>query len=223
MSDRTNSKIYIALCVMIVIFFVVKRREIQETFQEIVLSKKVCNDVDGRCYTVSTKFDQTEEASRLLAATNKKIIKFLRYLREKYIWSCPDGTSPVRRHMVERLLTLYDPDSMIENAPIDTINTSYVEDKGKVFALCLREKASGRDEFERADILFFVTLHELSHISNATYGHEPEFWQDFKILLQEAEQAGLYKPVDFRREPASYCGLDLNYNPYFDDVVQPRY
>ena len=43
------------------------------------------------------------------------------------------------------LLKNYNPNNLKENVPMSKINTSYVEDKGKIFAVCLREKFSGND------------------------------------------------------------------------------
>jgi hypothetical protein len=193
---------------------------LKESFENMVLSKKVCNDIDGRCYNVSTKFGKETHASEKLAKINKKIIDFLRYLRTKYIWcDYPENVDPYLRNVATRLLTLYSPDSIIENVPVGTVNTSYVEDKGKVFALCLREKRSGKNDFENDDIVFFVTLHELTHIANESWGHDRSFWRDFKVLLHEAEKGGFYHPVNYQNNPGDYCGLHVDYNPYYDSNI----
>ena len=45
----------------------------------------------------------------------------------------------------------------------------------------------------------FVTLHELSHIATKTIGHKSEFWENFKFLLQQAKEAGIHNPVDYKK------------------------
>jgi hypothetical protein len=47
-------------------------------------------------------------------------------------------------------------------------------------------------------------------------GHEPEFWNNFGWLLREAEQRNLYKPTDFKSQPATYCGVTITDTPKYD-------
>ena len=46
----------------------------------------------------------------------------------------------------------------------------------------------------RKDILFFVVTHELAHVGNETFGHDKYFWENFRWLLNRANQLGI---VDF--------------------------
>ena len=66
--------------------------------------------------------------------------------------------------------------------------------------------------------LTFVALHELSHIMTESIGHKQEFWQNFKYLLQNAKEAGIYDPIDYKKNPKDYCGMKINDNPYYDLV-----
>jgi hypothetical protein len=47
-------------------------------------------------------------------------------------------------------------------------------------------------------------------------GHKQEFWKNFKFMLQEAEDAGVYSPEDYKKENKSYCGMVISDNPYYD-------
>jgi hypothetical protein len=47
-------------------------------------------------------------------------------------------------------------------------------------------------------------------------GHTDEFWQNFKFLLENAVELKLYTPVDYKKEPENYCGMDITDNPYYD-------
>ena len=64
--------------------------------------------------------------------------------------------------------------------------------------------------------LMFVAIHELSHICTKSIGHQPDFWENFKFLLENAEEAGIHKPVDYKDKPQEYCGMKIHDNPYYD-------
>ena len=64
----------------------------------------------------------------------------------------------------------------------------------------------------------FVNLHELTHIASTKNdpGHKIDFWKNFKIILQEAKEIGVYKPINYKKTPVNYCGMNIFYNPYFN-------
>ena len=66
------------------------------------------------------------------------------------------------------------------------------------------------------DTLTFVAIHELSHVMTKSVGHKAEFWQNFKFLLENAKEAKIHQPVDYKSEPAEYCGMTITDNPYYD-------
>ena len=181
--------------------------------------KKVCNPVDKRCYEVSNKYNPIKdvEASKKLASVNKFSIEFIRYLRKKFLWN--KTSNPYRKKIVQRLLTNYNPDNLRENVPVGSTNTSFVENKGDTFAVCLRNPQLNGKKFVDVHILQFVVIHELAHLACEGYGHGREFWTNFKILLQEAEIAKMYKSIDYSKKPTNYCSLIVNYNPIFDDNI----
>jgi hypothetical protein len=47
-------------------------------------------------------------------------------------------------------------------------------------------------------------------------GHKQEFWQNFKFLLENAKAAGVYSPIDYKKNPQGYCGITINDNPLYD-------
>jgi predicted metal-dependent hydrolase len=61
-----------------------------------------------------------------------------------------------------------------------------------------------------------VALHELSHIMTTSIGHKQEFWQNFKFVLENAKEANIYQPIDYKKNPKEYCGMTINDNPYYD-------
>jgi hypothetical protein len=180
----------------------------------------VCNGVDSRCYPVFEHFEDPISASEMLAYLNLFAIKLMRHLRQKYLWN-NSNVSFADQRMVKNLLLNYNPDSIVENNPNSNVNTSYIEDKGKVFAMCLREKKSGKNIIHSKNTLEFVLMHEMSHLASDMIGHEgTEFWLNFKKLIQNAEECGIHTPVNYELSPVNYCSLDVNYNPYFDQNLQ---
>jgi len=179
---------------------------------------KECNKIDDRCYKVSNKFDSDtyNQASQILARLNIFSITLIRHLRKTYLWN---NNNKYKHDMVEFLLQNYNPGSIIENAPDSDVNTSYVENKGKVFAICLREKSSGKNKFLPMHLIEFVVLHEMSHLASRGIGHGSEFWINFKIMLKEANKIHLHKPIDYSKHPVVYCSLKVQYNPFFDDNI----
>ena len=186
-----------------------------ETF---VTKSNVCNSIDGRCYDVVKKFDDPKKASQTLANLNLFCLRVMKFLRKKYLWD--EHPNKKARDIVQFLLSNYNPDGIIENAPAGSINTSYVDNKGKEFGLCLREKQSGDNNFHNMHDLHFVALHEMAHMANLEYGHGPKFWEIFKFILHETKEANLHEPRDYAQNPMNYCSLMVTHNPYFDETIQ---
>lgn len=206
----------LVICIFIAVLLIYHCHGRIESFMS---TKSSCNKLDGRCYQVSTKFspDTHVEASELLAKLNAFSIVLIRHLRDTYLWS-KTGTA-YKRSMVKYLLHNYNPNSIIENAPQSNVNTRYVENKGEVFAICLREKKTGMHKFIPMHSLEFVVLHEMAHMASKNIGHGHEFWVNFKILLVEANAIGLHIPVDYKKHPIVYCRLDIDHNPFFDKNI----
>ena len=95
--------------------------------------------------------------------------------------------------------------------------TAYSENKGEKIAFCL-SSVDKKDTNNLIDenTLMFVALHELSHLATKSIGHTEEFWSNFKFLLQEASKIQIYNPIDYKKTPARYCGMNITDNPYYD-------
>lgn len=177
-------------------------------------STRKCNSMDGRCYRVSTLYkpETMTQASERLAKMNKVALKLIRHMRDTYLWN---NNNPTMRYLAINLLKNYNPESLKENVPYSSSNTSYVKNKGEEFGVCLRDKYGGSDKFVDENTLRFVVIHELSHLASSTYGHNAEFWTNFRRLLREAVYINIYKPVDYSKYPVNYCSLHITYNPLF--------
>jgi hypothetical protein len=166
--------------------------------------KCIISDVDGKKYCVRER-GKLELAADLLATTANGMTSLVSHCGKTF----PD------RGNVKRLVEGFNPKKITETLPTSEF-TAYSENKGEKIAFCLDKKRSGKGGLIDQNTLMFVAIHELAHVATLSIGHTDEFWTNFKFLLQEAEQIGLYTPVDYSRKPKEYCGMDITDNPYYD-------
>jgi hypothetical protein len=160
---------------------------------------------DGNTYCVRER-EKLELAANLLATVTEKCKKMVNYLKQKF----PDD------ERVKRLSEGFNPQKVSETLPTSEL-TAYSENKGEKIAFCLNTTKNG-DKLIDINTLTFVALHELSHIMTQSVGHKQEFWENFKFVLQNAKEANIYQPIDYKKNPKEYCGMKINDNPYYDLV-----
>ena len=160
---------------------------------------------DGNKYCVRDR-QKLELAANLLATVTEKCKKIVKYMKEKH----PDD------ERTKRLVKGFNPKKINETLPTSEL-TAYSENKGEKIAFCLNTTKDG-DKLIDINTLTFVALHELSHIMTVSIGHKQEFWQNFKFLLENAKECGVYEPVNYKKKPTQYCGMTINDNPYYDLV-----
>jgi hypothetical protein len=166
--------------------------------------KCIISDVDGKKYCVRER-GKLELAADLLATTANGMTSLVSHCGKTF----PD------RGNIKRLVEGFNPKKITETLPTSEF-TAYSENKGEKIAFCLDKKRSGKGGLIDQNTLMFVAIHELAHVATLSIGHTDEFWTNFKFLLQEAEQIGIYTPVDYSRKPKEYCGMDITDNPYYD-------
>jgi hypothetical protein len=166
--------------------------------------KCIISRVDGNEYCVRDR-KRLNEAADLLAKVTDKCKQLVRYLEDKY----------PNKDNVKRLVNGFNPKKIMETLPTSSL-TAYSENKGEKIAFCLNKKKENDNVLIDEHTLTFVAIHELSHIATKSIGHKSEFWENFKYLLHEAKDAGIYKPVDYSAKPQEYCGMTIHDNPYFN-------
>ncbi len=164
----------------------------------------IVSTVDGKKYCVRERKNVTK-ASNLLARTTEKLEYLVENLGQRY----PD------RDNVKRMVENFNPTTIKETLPTSEY-TAYSENKGEKLAFCLNKKKSNNENLIDPNTLSFVAFHELAHIMTESVGHTDEFWQNFKFLLEHAVELKLYTPVDYKKEPENYCGMDITDNSYYD-------
>ena len=167
--------------------------------------KCIISEKDGNTYCVRER-EKLHLAADLLAEVTEKMKKLVDYMKNKY----PNNEN------VKRLVKNFNPKKVSETLPTSEL-TAFSENKGEKIAFCLNKTKDGDDLID-INTLTFVAIHELAHLMTKSYGHKQDFWQNFKFLLQNAKDAGVYQPVDYKKQPQEYCGMDINDNPYYDLV-----
>lgn len=170
---------------------------------------------DNEYYYVQSYYNNKQEAVELFVLIDSKIEQFINYLFNKY----KDSYNGRKQDIAIKLRKRYNSNNLRETSPLNKSgDTSFVINKGKIIAICLRDKNS---TFHKFNIIMFVVLHELTHLVIESFFHPPEFWEDFKFLLIEIEIAGIYFSENYKYNPVSYCGkLIVDYNPRFDDSIK---
>ena len=160
---------------------------------------------DGNTYCVRER-EKLELAANLLAEVTQKMKDMVAYMKQTH----PEDPRTIR------LVEGFNPQKISETLPTSEL-TAYSENKGEKLAFCLNTTKEGNKLID-LNTLTFVALHELSHIMTESVGHNQEFWQNFKFLLENAKASGVYDPVDYKKKPKEYCGMKINDNPYYDLV-----
>ena len=157
----------------------------------------VVSKVDNNSYQVQKK-DDAEGAADLIAHIRERLMTIVNHLKQAY----PGD------ERVERIKNNFKPDNISEG--IDTPGTtSYSINKGEQIILCLRTN----NKLVDINTMMFVVLHELSHIATVSIGHTDEFWSNFRWILEESINIGMYTKQDFDKNSVEYCGMSITSSP----------
>lgn len=202
----------IVLLVFLLLFLITQRNDV-ENFDGLYNIK------------IQRKYPDKENAAALLEKAMHGLITLRTHLNDKYaafeqnqkkIGSDVYLIDDIRQ-MIDRVNRKFNPNNTVEVDPKNSNNdTSFVISKGKKMGVCVRNK---QGELHDINTLMFVVIHEFSHIATKDHNHVDIFWKNFKFMLHEAIEAGIYKPIDYAKHVTSYCGIDIYYNPYYINKV----
>jgi len=159
---------------------------------------KITSSVDNEKYTVQIK-DDSKEAADLIAKIKQRIITLIEHMEKTF------GISDER---VANLKNNFRPDRLKEGVSTPGY-TSYSVNKGEQIVLCLRNK----DSLVDINTMMFVVLHEMAHLASVSIGHTEEFWNNFRWILEESINIGIYVKQDFEKKSVEYCGMDITSSP----------
>jgi hypothetical protein len=179
---------WFAVAIVVLIAFLYIRR----FYGEVEFTR---SSVDGRTYLVRMLPDR-QEAADMLARLNVTLTKLVQHMVAKYPQDA--GVAQLHRN--------YNPEALSEGGA-EVGYTSYSVNKGERIVMCVRQTDG---TFVDANVLVYVAVHELAHLMTHEIGHTDLFWTNFKILLTQALEQGLYKNVDFGSKPQPYCGISIS-------------
>lgn len=162
--------------------------------------------IDSNYYLVRDLPDKLI-AANMLANTKKNINRLVDYLYKNKDNKYSDYNKYIIR-LKERINNV----NISENNGRGT-DTSYSINKGDELVLCLRSRVSY--QFHDSNLIFYVVLHEISHIASPKYetefnNHGPLFKKIFEFITTVATEKGLYNKIDFDAHPEEYCGIYIN-------------
>lgn len=181
-------EIVIIFIIVILILFYIQKKYIEVSYIE--------SSVDNRKYLVQNIANK-EAAADMLARLNEKISKLLEHLLKK---------EPTNEDFL-RLKRNYNVDNISEGTENENY-TSYSVNKGEQIVFCLRDR-NEKKKFVDENVLMYVATHELGHLMTKEIGHTPTFWDNFKMLLEEAVKINVYEHVDYSKKPIEYCGINI--------------
>ena len=156
--------------------------------------------INGKSYGVQEMLPNANLTADRIAKLEKFTNEFMDYLSARH-------PKDIRtRRILDNLAEI-----KMEESPFEDDTSSYTVNKGELIALCIRNKED--KDFHDWNTLLFVLIHELGHVASVSTGHNQEFITNFKWLLERANEAGLYKPVDYSKSPITYCGVRVTNNP----------
>ena len=159
---------------------------------------KVRSKIDEKEYTVQIK-DDSLEAANLIAKIREKLVVLMEHLEKSF---------SINDERVRLLKKNFRPDRLKEG--VDTPGyTSYSINKGEQIVLCLRSN----DKLVDLNTMLFVVLHEFAHLSTESIGHTEEFWDNFKWILEESINIGIYTKQEFKVKNVEYCGMTITSSP----------
>ena len=188
---------FILICLIVILSYRIYRDS------DLFHLKCIISNVDGNTYCVRER-SKLELAADKLAKVNHNMKSLVEH--------CKNNFNSEER--IKRLTEGFNPKKITEILPTSEF-TAYSENKGEKIAFCLDTEKNNKGRLIDLNTLTFVAIHELSHVATYSVGHTPEFWANFKFLLEEAEKINIYKPVDYSKNPKKYCGMEINDNPYF--------
>lgn len=154
----------------------------------------VKSKLDQREYLVRQLPDK-QQAADYLADINRDLVKLCRHMMAKY----PNNKD------VQQLYRNFNPEAVSEGS-LESGYTSYSVNKGEKIILCIRQRDRS---FVDKNVVMYVAIHELGHLMTPEIGHTDSFWNNFRFLLDEAIQIGIYKKADFKHAPQDYCGIKI--------------
>lgn len=165
----------------------------------------VKSEIDGVFYLVRD-VETKQHAANILGKISQNVEIISKYLYEKKNdSSCKDFIEYINiLHKKYKSIIYLESDE-------NSMYTSYSINKGEQIVLCIRTKDLENNDLHDLNLIMYVVLHEISHVACPIYdNHGPLFQKIFHFICTNAIDIGLYKKIDFIKNPVVYCGMNIN-------------
>jgi len=166
----------------------------------------ITSDIDNKKYLVRNRIDK-KKAANLLANINKNINILSDYLNNNI-----DKYKEYEQYILQLKNNISN--TTIRETSFNNENTSYTINKGDTINFCIRNKAISKltdnSNIHDINLVMYVALHEISHVACPEYNHTPLFNKIFKFFCNQAIILGIYKKIDYNKNPIIYCGIEIN-------------
>ncbi len=205
--------------VVIAILYLIQKLQYYLYFGHISYFNYSIND---KSYDIINKYDNHKTAAELLYKVDNSLIELINKMTKQYHNADTTGDSmqakknKIIKNIIYKLQKNYKSHSIKENFPSTPgKDVSFNVNKGDHISLCLRDFHNPLNFHEFNDIMF-VAIHELAHSTAISYGHDDEFWYNFKILLEHAIEYKLYTFTNYNKKNVNYCSMAITYTPITD-------
>ncbi len=179
--------------------------------------------INDKSYNVLKDKDNYENAAELLYNVDNNLLMLINHITKKYHKNkinLVNKKYKIIKNITYKLQKNYKSHALKENFPVTAgKDVSFNINKGDHISLCLRDFTNPKSFHEFNDIMF-VAIHELAHSCSKSYGHDDEFWYNFRFLLENAIEIDIYKNIDYYKYPVNYCSMQITYNPIFDKTFE---
>lgn len=181
--------------------------------------------INNKTFNVIKDKDNYENAAELLYKIDNNLLSLINHITKKY-HNMDSNIIPKKQKIIKNIIYKlqknYKSHSLKENFPSEPgKDVSFNINKGDHISLCLRDFNNPKTFHEFNDIMF-VAIHELAHSCSKSYGHDDEFWYIFRFLLENAIELGIYKNINYNKNPVNYCSMQITYNPILDKTFDDK-
>ena len=154
------------------------------------------SSIDDSYYLVRSDKEDKQLAADILAHIKIKLKNISQHLMKNF----PQSSC------TKNLINNYNDFKNMSENNNTLYSTSYTVNKGHELVFCLRHKDQ-EESLVKLNTLMFVALHEFAHVCSKSRDHTPEFWSNFKFIIQEAIKLGIWSYENYETTPVPYCGI----------------
>ena len=149
--------------------------------------------------SINNKYYYTQKVNSLEASKILIILEeFANKLSDYVIKEHPDNTY-IKNKLKKKIIIKEIPSKYSKYV-------SYIQNKHIIY-ICLRKDIY---TFENnINELYYILMHELAHLITKKYGHDTEYWDNYKLLLNIAIKNNLYMYKNYSKNPINICNSKI--------------